>query len=173
VFMLIGAMAAASLMSVLMVPAAAIDHARARGLRDGDEANAGKPSGYRVLLTCRPLLIFVLCAVLFHFANVAMLPLVGQKLALQDSKLGTSLMSACIVAAQIVMVPMAILVGRRADVWGASRCSSPASSFCQSAGFFTHCQTNHTGWSAYNCSTAWAPASMELCFPSRVCAFVR
>jgi MFS family permease len=118
VFMLIGAMAAASLMSVLMVPAAAIDHARARGLRDGDEANAGKPSGYRVLLTCRPLLIFVLCAVLFHFANVAMLPLVGQKLALQDSKLGTSLMSACIVAAQIVMVPMAILVGRRADVWG-------------------------------------------------------
>jgi MFS family permease len=118
VFMLIGAMAAASLVSVLMVPAAAIDHARARGLRDGDDANAEQPSGYKVLLTCRPLLIFVACAVLFHFANAAMLPLVGQKLALQDSKVGTSLMSACIVAAQIVMVPMAILVGRKADAWG-------------------------------------------------------
>jgi MFS family permease len=47
-----------------------------------------------------------------------MLPVVGQKLALQDSHLGTSLMSACIVAAQIVMVPMALLVGTKADAWG-------------------------------------------------------
>ncbi len=47
-----------------------------------------------------------------------MLPLVGQKLALQDRNLGTSLMSACIVAAQIIMVPMAILVGRKANRWG-------------------------------------------------------
>jgi MFS family permease len=47
-----------------------------------------------------------------------MLPLVGQKLALQDKNLGTSLMSACIVAAQIVMVPMALLVGAKADRWG-------------------------------------------------------
>ena len=46
-----------------------------------------------------------------------MLPLVGQKLALQNKNLGTSLMSACIVAAQIVMVPMAILVGAKADAW--------------------------------------------------------
>jgi MFS family permease len=50
-----------------------------------------------------------------------MLPLVGQKLALQDKNLGTSLMSACIVAAQIVMVPMAMLVGVRADRWGHKR----------------------------------------------------
>jgi MFS family permease len=47
-----------------------------------------------------------------------MLPLVGQKLALQDKNLGTSLMSACIVPAQIVMVPMAMLVGAKADAWG-------------------------------------------------------
>ena len=76
------------------------------------------PSGLTVLLTCRPLLIFAGCAIMFHFANAAMLPLVGQKLALQDKNLGTSLMSACIVAAQIVMVPMAVLVGAKADVWG-------------------------------------------------------
>jgi MFS family permease len=58
---------------------------------------------------------------LFHLSNAAMLPLVGQKLALQDKNLGTSLMSACIVAAQIVMVPMALLVGARADQWGHKR----------------------------------------------------
>ena len=47
-----------------------------------------------------------------------MLPLVGQKLALKDAALGTTLMSACIVAAQIVMVPMAMLAGAKADAWG-------------------------------------------------------
>jgi len=44
-------------------------------------------------------------------------PLVGQKLALLNKNLGTSLMSACITAAQIVMVPMAMLVGKRTDRW--------------------------------------------------------
>ena len=118
VFFLIAAMAAASLISVLMLPAAAIDHDRARGLNDGAKEDADQPSGFQVLLTCRPLLIFAACAVLFHFANAAMLPLVGQKLALQDRNAGTSLMSACIVAAQVIMVPMAILVGRKANRWG-------------------------------------------------------
>jgi MFS family permease len=47
-----------------------------------------------------------------------MLPLVGQKLALRDQNEGTAAMSACILAAQLVMVPMAMLVGRKADVWG-------------------------------------------------------
>jgi MFS family permease len=118
VFFLIAAMAAASLISVLALPADAIDYDRARGLHDGHGRDAKRPSGFQVLLTCRPLLLFAACAVLFHFANAAMLPLVGQKLALQDRNAGTSLMSACIVAAQIIMVPMALLVGRKANRWG-------------------------------------------------------
>jgi MFS family permease len=118
VFFLIAAMAAASLISVLALPAGAIDYDRARGLHDGHGKDAERPSGFQVLLTCRPLLLFAACAILFHFANAAMLPLVGQKLALQDRNAGTSLMSACIVAAQIIMVPMAILVGRKANRWG-------------------------------------------------------
>ena len=69
----------------------------------------------------KPLLIFAVCVTLFHLSNAAMLPLVGQKLALQDKNLGTSLMSACIIAAQVVMVPMAMLVGARADRWGHKR----------------------------------------------------
>ena len=118
VFFLIAAMAAASLISMLVLPAAAIDHDRARGLHDGDNKDVERPSGFQVLLTCHPLLLFAACAVLFHFANAAMLPLVGQKLALQDKNLGTSLMSACIVAAQVIMVPMAVLVGSKANRWG-------------------------------------------------------
>ena len=118
VFFLIAAMALASLASVLAVPAGAIDHDVARGLPDGDRAPQEQPSGLALLLSCRPLLIFTACVVLFHLANAAMLPLVGQKLALQDRNQGTAAMSLCILAAQVVMVPMAILVGRKADTWG-------------------------------------------------------
>jgi MFS family permease len=119
VFYLLAAMAIGSLVSTLAIPAKAIDHNLARGLDEGSiQTQDAQPSGLQVLLTCKPLLIFTLSAVLFHLANAAMLPLVGQKLALQDKNLGTSLMSACIVAAQIVMAPMAMLVGSKADAWG-------------------------------------------------------
>jgi MFS family permease len=120
VFFLLAAMSLASIVSVLCIPAKAINHDLARGLHDLTSAQRAKgrdrdqPSGFQVLVTCRPLMIFAACAVLFHFANAAMLPLVG----LQDRNSGTSLMSACIVAAQVVMVPMAMLVGAKANVWG-------------------------------------------------------
>ena len=118
VFYLIAAMALLSIVSVLTIRAGAIDYDRARGLKDGPSASHEKPSGLSVLLSSRGLLIFCLCCVIFHLANAAMLPLVGQKLALQDENQGTALMSGCIVAAQIVMVPMAALVGHKADIWG-------------------------------------------------------
>lgn len=118
VFFLLAAMAVASLLSVLALPAGAIDHDVARGLPDGDRRRHDQPSGFTLLLSCRPLLIFTACVVLFHLANAAMLPLVGEKLALQNENLGTAAMSVCILAAQLVMVPMAILVARKADDWG-------------------------------------------------------
>jgi len=131
VFYLLALMSMASIVSILAIPEDAIDHDLARGLHDLEQDNLKqaaaasqereKPSALNVLLTCRPLLIFAVCVALFHLSNAAMLPLVGQKLAFQDRNLGTSLMSACIIAAQIVMVPMAMLVGARADIWGHKR----------------------------------------------------
>ena len=122
VFYLLGAMAIASLVSILAIPARAIDDDLARGLDDADaDEQPERASALSVLLTCRPLLAFAICVLLFHLSNAAMLPLVGQKLALQDKNMGTSLMSACIVAAQLVMVPFAMLVGAKADRWGHKR----------------------------------------------------
>jgi len=121
VFWLLAAMAVASIFATLAIPAGSIDHHVARGLDDTTErdgAHHDKPSGFQVLLTCRPLLIFAVATVAFHFSNAAMLPLVGQKLALVNRDLGTTLMSVCIIAAQMVMVPVAILVGHKADIWG-------------------------------------------------------
>ena len=121
VFWLLAAMAIASIVATLSIPAGAIDDHVARGLdgqADRDAGDGDKPSGFQVLLTCRPLLIFAGATVLFHFSNAAMLPLVGQKLALVNRDIGTTLMSVCIIAAQLVMVPVAMLVGRKTDQWG-------------------------------------------------------
>ncbi|MCL2657755.1 MAG: MFS transporter [Betaproteobacteria bacterium] len=122
VFYLLAATAAASLLSVPIIPGAAIDHDVACGLDEAGNSTATqtheRPSGWTALLSCRPLLIFAICVVLFHLSNAAMLPLVGQQLASQNEKLGTTLMSVCIVAAQVVMLPMALLVGAKADSWG-------------------------------------------------------
>lgn len=118
VFWLMAGLTVASIAATLAIPADAIDNDRARGLVHGAGDGKEQPSGLGVLLHCRPLLIFAACAVAFHFANAAMLPLVGQKLALANEKLGTSLMAVCIVAAQAVMVPVAMLVGAKAEVWG-------------------------------------------------------
>jgi MFS family permease len=121
VFWLLAAMAVASIFATLAIPSDAIDHHVARGLDDTAEPDGphhDTPSGFQVLLTCRPLLIFAVATVAFHFSNAAMLPLVGQKLALVNRDLGTTLMSVCIIAAQMVMVPVAMLVGHKADVWG-------------------------------------------------------
>ena len=65
-----------------------------------------------------PLTVFAPSATLFHFANAPLLPLVGQKLALANKELATAMMSSCIVAAQLVMLPIALYAGQKADQWG-------------------------------------------------------
>jgi predicted MFS family arabinose efflux permease len=117
VFLMVPVFAALTSAAVLAIPAQAINHDRARDLTSNGEAE-GAAAGYRVLFQTPPLMIFALCAMLFHFANAPLLPLVGQKLALEFPKEATAMMSFCVVAAQGVMLPIAILVGRNADSWG-------------------------------------------------------
>jgi MFS family permease len=120
VFLLVPVFALLAGAAVLSVPAEAIDYDRARDLdREPDPAIAASgPAGYGVLFKSRSLVVFGLCVMLFHLANAALLPLVGQKLAAAYPKEATAMMSACIVAAQAVMLPIALLVGRTADTWG-------------------------------------------------------
>jgi MFS family permease len=94
-----------------------------------------QPSGFAALLRCRRLLIFGAAMVAFHLANAAMLPLVGQVLALQNKDVGTALMSACVVAAQLVMVPAAYLAGAKADSWGRKRIFLIGFAFLTARGF--------------------------------------
>lgn len=117
VFWILAGFAALSIASTLMIPASAIDHEVARGL---DEEQAGKqPSGFHALLSNRKLLMFAVLVATFHLANAAMLPSVGQELTVMMGKENaTSLISACIIAAQCVMVPVAGVVGARTGRWG-------------------------------------------------------
>ena len=118
VFWVLAAMAALSVVATLRIPRAAIDHEMARGIDHVPGRADPQPSGFAVLLRDRRLLIFAAAMVAFHLANAAMLPLVGQVLALQNKDVGTALMATCVVAAQIVMVPTAYLAGAKADSWG-------------------------------------------------------
>lgn len=120
VFYLMAAMALASLTAASRLPAH-IDVDRARGLEHGADATDVHPIPMRQLLNNRSLLLLALSCALFHLANAAMLPLVGQKLALANPALATPLTAACIVAAQFVMIPAAMAVGRHADRMGRKR----------------------------------------------------
>ena len=82
------------------------------------DAGNSAPSGFAVLLRSRPMLCLAVSAMLFHLANGAMLPIMGQKLALRHAGQGVLFQAALIIVAQLVMIPMAILVARRADRWG-------------------------------------------------------
>jgi MFS family permease len=118
VFWVLAAMAALSVLATLRIPGDAIDHDVARGMDHTAGEAHPQPSGFAVLLRNRRLLIFTAAMVTFHLANAAMLPLVGQVLALKNTDVGTALMAMCIVAAQVVMVPTAYLAGAKADSWG-------------------------------------------------------
>ena len=119
VFWLMAALAALSIGAMLLVPANEIDDDVARGLDHDAAEQDEKPSGLAALLQNKLLLLFAVLAALFHLANAAMLTSVGQLLThLSGKENATSLVAICIVAAQCVMVPVAVVVGTKADHWG-------------------------------------------------------
>ncbi|WP_110693679.1 MFS transporter [Salinicola halophyticus] len=104
-----------SLISVLMIQETDIDHDAARGKVAETPLTDG---GMIHVLKHRRTLMLGLTLVLFHFANAAMLPLVGQYLTIADREAASMYMSACIVIAQLVMIPVAWWAGRKAMSWG-------------------------------------------------------
>jgi MFS family permease len=108
IFYLVCGFAVASAVVVTLIRPQEIDHEEARG---GEDA-AHEPIPIRDLLLRRDLLIFLSAVVLFHFGNAAMLPMAGQVLTRTHPGEDTIALSACIIAAQFVMVVVAWCVGR-------------------------------------------------------------
>ncbi|GJE60252.1 MFS transporter [Methylobacterium trifolii] len=124
VFLRVPALAVLAAASLFSIPSVALDAGRSRD-RDGDVDRSAK-AGLRTLLACRPLVVFSLCVMLFHFANGPLLTLVAQEIGAARPE--WSSVTVCIVGVQAVMAPMAILVGHRADAWG--RNPLLAAAFC-------------------------------------------
>ena len=118
VFWVLAVTALASVAAALAIPKRAIDPNLARGLSVTMTPADRHPTPLRALMASRPLLVFAGCGALFHLSNGAMLGLVGQKLAQLVPGQGITLTAACAIAAQIVMVPVALLAGGYADRWG-------------------------------------------------------
>jgi predicted MFS family arabinose efflux permease len=116
IFFFVSICAVPTILTLLVIRPEEIDYERARGGKEGDED--GKPVGASALLKDRPLLIFLVCAVMFHFANAAMLPLLGEMLAKGQGRSSMMFMSACVVTTQLVVTLIAAWSGRMAGAWG-------------------------------------------------------
>ncbi len=121
IFYLVAVFAVLSAACTLAIRPGDIDDAVARGGEPTTDATAAMAPGGAAhpdsiaSVWTRPLLMFGAANFLFHFANAAMLPLVGQYLVVGVDKGASLFMSACIVVAQLVMIPMAGIAGRYAD----------------------------------------------------------
>jgi len=101
--------------SLFSVDATQIDYAQARGSVQKREVKA---EGLSALLEDRVLLCFLAAAFLFHLANAAMLPQLGEMLSKDDPKAAAPFMSACVIVTQLVIALTAAWIGRRASANG-------------------------------------------------------
>jgi predicted MFS family arabinose efflux permease len=116
IFFFVAACAVPTILVLLLIRPGEIDYELARGATDGEKG--GKVKSVEVLFWERPLVLFLGCAVMFHFANAAMLPLLGEMLAKGQGRSSMMFMSACVVTTQFVITLIASWSGRTAGTWG-------------------------------------------------------
>jgi MFS family permease len=118
VFVLAAVFGVLSIISVLMIPKAAIDDRVARGMTDdGDKEKAG---AWKVLLECKPLLILAAALGLFHLGNAAMLPMYGLAVVSERHSDAAGFVAMTIVVAQAVMILaslVAMRMARKEGLW--------------------------------------------------------
>ncbi|HEV7443189.1 MAG TPA: MFS transporter [Steroidobacteraceae bacterium] len=116
IFVMAALLAIPAAVSVFAVDARHIDYARARGsIQEDGQTNA---TGLSFLLKDRVLLGFLATAFLFHLANAAMLPQLGEMLSKDSPKAAAAFMSACVIVTQIVIAATAVWIGNRAAAKG-------------------------------------------------------
>jgi MFS family permease len=116
IFLAVPLLAIPCLLAIAAIAPQEIDYARARGARHTDR---GSPAvSIWAALANRRIPAFALCAVLFHFANAAMLPQLGEMLAHGRARQSAPFMSACVTVTQTVITLTAAWIGRVAAGWG-------------------------------------------------------
>jgi len=111
-FLTVPVLAIPALISLGLIRPNEIDYLRARGARgEGEPATV---SGFRTLLADRVLLGFACATFLFHFANAAMLPQLGEMLARGHTRAAAPFMSAAVTVTQTVIALTAVWIGKTA-----------------------------------------------------------
>lgn len=114
IFVMAAAFALPALFCLYRIDPALIDYSRSRG---GTQASS-RAEGLKALARDKVLLAFVLSAFLFHLANAAMLPDLGEMLARGRPRTAGPFMAACIIVTQFVIAVSAAWIGRRAATSG-------------------------------------------------------
>jgi predicted MFS family arabinose efflux permease len=116
IFVIAALLAIPAAVSLFAIDPKQIDYARARGA--GEEKGQTKAEGLSSLLKDRVLLCFLATAFLFHLANAAMLPQLGEMLSKGSPKAAAPFMSACIIVTQLVIALTAVWIAKRAATNG-------------------------------------------------------
>jgi MFS family permease len=109
-----------TVIAIRAIKSSDIDYDLARGgakQAEGEKVPE-RASVMQTLLGDRVLLIFLVCAFLFHFANAAMLPQLGEMLSHGARATAAPFMSACIIVTQLVIMFFATSIGRFANLHG-------------------------------------------------------
>lgn len=116
IFMAAAMLAVPALIMLRRIDPAEIDNDMARG--ESGDADGEPETWWRALVMDRTFTLFLVCCFLFHLANAAMLPELGEMLARGSARLSAPFMSACIIVTQIVIASTASLVGKLASIRG-------------------------------------------------------
>lgn len=116
IFFFVIAFTVPTLLALQRISRHEIDYDLARGAQAGSRGHGAARAGD--LLKDRSLVIFLICAVMFHFANAAMLPLLGEMLAKGHGRASMMFMAACVITTQLVITLIASWSGAKAGTWG-------------------------------------------------------
>lgn len=114
IFAIAALLAIPAAISLFAIDAKQIDYARSRGSAEAED----KAEGLSSLVRDRVLLGFLASTFLFHMANAAMLPQLGEMLAQGKPREAAPFMSACILVTQLVIAISAATIGKVAATRG-------------------------------------------------------
>ena len=117
IFFAAAALVIPTILSTLLIRKKDIDPELARGGCEKEKVE-GDGGALKALLKDRVLVVFLLCCFLFHLANAAMLPQLGELLAHGSVRAAAPFMSACIAVTQGVIMLSAAWIGRFANARG-------------------------------------------------------
>ena len=117
VFFVTAALLIPALLTLGRIRPAEVDPELAHGGRVEQEPDHARAPIWTIM-RMPPLFILAGCALAFHLANAAMLPLMGSVLTTRSSEWATVLIAACIVVPQLVVAAISPWVGHHAQVWG-------------------------------------------------------